>query len=428
VYAKQKMSSLRWRSLFFPCLLSLIFFFASVFPAHADSLEDAARALARKVNSSSKEFDGGYGWQNRSSVSSATSERLRAAFQAELERLHSRLDPESEGRLEILITEGPTHLHLIAVRTEDSNGNEGKEFIGSVTFSKGQFALSEHAGTVLRLDRQLLWQEPQPMLDLAQSNDPTGKPDVMLVLGRESISLYRWDDEKWQHKDSIPLPRLKVPQRDLRGEIHLYDHYFQFHLPGIECDGDAWQKLAFECDEETGIWSAEIRTGYPFSLDGGHSFFSVNPHYTGPKKFPLSGFFSAAELHSDDEDFEYRTAIAGMDGHAYVFSSGNENHKIPEALERLPLDLGSEIASAECQGRSIVFATGTKDGSLQDTLQGFDVEPKAATPVTAAVEFLGPILSLKAVDNRDNAELAAIVFNLTTGNYEAYRITVACGE
>jgi len=77
----------------------------------ADSLEDAARALARRVASDDKkDFALSYTWENRSSVSSTTSERMREAFVKELERLHSHAVLASEADLSIVITEGPSHI------------------------------------------------------------------------------------------------------------------------------------------------------------------------------------------------------------------------------------------------------------------------------------------------------------------------------
>ena len=423
MYAKQKLSPLRSRGRLFLSLLLAAILIAIPTPSRADSLEDAARALARKlVSTSKKNLGSSYAWENRSSVSTATSERMREAFEAELERLRSRLDFAPGAELSILITEGPSHIYLLA---EDSS--QDQEFIGSVTFPKGQFPAAERTATVLILDRQLLWQQPEMMLDLAQSNDPSGKPDVMVVLGGETLSLYRWNQEKWVLKDATHLPSRRPPLRGLRGEIHLEDHFFQFHLPGIECDGDAWQKLSFECEEQSGIWRAGFDPALPFSLDAGQNFFAVDLHYIGAKRFSLPGFFSVAPYYQSREHFQDQKALAGADGHTYVYVSGNEREKIPESLERLPVDWGSDLVqlSADCRERPLVLASGARDHSSQDTLQGFEVDPKAVTPVTTVTELSGPILSLKSVNE---SEAIAIVLHLATGNYEAYRVTIGCGD
>jgi hypothetical protein len=127
------------------------------------------------------------------------------------------------------------------------------------------------------------------------------------------------------------------------------------------------------------------------------------------------------------KDFQDQGTIAAADGHTYVYLSGNEREKIPESLERLPVDWGSDLVSlsSDCREGSLVVVSGSRDHSSQDTLQGFEVDPQAVTPVTAIAEFPGPILSL---DNANESEAVAIVFNLTTGNYEAYRVAIACGD
>jgi hypothetical protein len=424
VSADQELSPLRSRGYLLSCFIFAIFLAWFPRPARGDALEDAARALAHKVASNHrKNLGSSYAWENHGSVSQATSERMREAFEVELERLlRIRVDHVSEADVSIHITESPSQIRLLA-RVSSQDG----DVVDSVTLAKGQFASLEGSGTVLKLDRQIFWQQSESILDIAQSNDPSGKPDILVVLGRESLSLYRWNDEKWILKDSAPLPHSKTPLRDLRGEIHLDDHFFQFHLPGMECDGDAWQKLAFECEEQSGIWHAEFDFMLPFSLDAGRNFFAVDPHYIGPKKSPLARFFSLAPYRQSRPYYQDQETLAGVDGHAYVYLSGNEKENIPESLERLPVNWGSDLVqiSVNCREGSLVLASGAKDHSSPDTLQGFEVEPSAVSPVTAIGELPGPILALK---NADESEAIAIVFNLRTGNYEAYRVTVECDD
>jgi len=423
VFAKQKMSPSRSRGPALPCVL---FAFLCVFFAEAlraDSLEDAARSLARKlVSYLSRDVTSRYSWENHSSASSATSERMRKAFHGELERLRVRVDFESGSNLTIQLRESPSQIYMLAIHS-----NEKNEVISSVSAPKGQLGAAERTPNVLRLDRQLLWQQPERMLDLAVSNDPSGKPNVMLVMGRETLTLYRWSDGKWVLKDSAALPHSGPPSRDPRGEIHLDDHFFQFHLPGFECDGDAWQKLSLECEEQAGMWRSGFDPTLPFSLDPGHSFFAVDPHYIGPKKFPLQGFFSAAESQSENGSSNYQEVLAGADGHTYVYASGYKEDRVPESVERLPVEWGSDLVSfsAECRDDFVVVATGARDYTSRDTLQGFNVESKAATPVTAVVDFPGPILSLRG---EKDSNAVAIVFNLSTGNYEAYHVAMPCDD
>jgi hypothetical protein len=423
VSAKQKLSPPRLRAAFFLCLLlALVFAFTPILTC-ADSLEDAARALARKVAAGRTEKIGPYySWQNHSDLSPATSERLRAAFEAELDRQHLSMTESSGGDLSIQLTQGPSLIYLIATLSTEKG-----QTMASVSFPKAQFSAAERVGAVSKIDRQLLWQQPEAMLDLAQLDDSSGKPDLLLVLGKSSLTLYRREREQWALKDSVPLPRVNPPLRDLRGEIHLDDHFFQFHLPGVECDGDGWQKLAFECEERKGIWRAEFDPLLPpFSLDAGRNFFAVDPHYIGSKKPPLPAFFSASQFFSA-EDMWYQGILAGADGHSYFYQSGSEREHSPESLELVSANWGSELTTSpiNCRENSLVLATAPGDRTLRDTLQGFQLDQKTVTPATTVIEFPGPVLSLRP--ERDSAAIA-IVFNLTSGNYEAYRVTMECGD
>jgi hypothetical protein len=423
VSAKQKLSPPRLRAAFFLCLsLALVFAFTPILTC-ADSLEDAARALARKVAASRIEKAGSeYSWQNHSDLSPATSERMREAFQAELDRQHLSMTESSGADLSIQLTQGPSLIYLIAALSTEKG-----QTIASVSFPKAQFSAAERVGAVSKIDRQLLWQQPEAMLDLAQLDDSIGKPDLLLVLGRSSLSLYRRDKEQWALKDSVPLPRVNPPLRDPRGEIHLDDHFFQFHLPGFECDGDGWQKLAFECEERKGIWRAEFDAMLPFSLDAGRNFFAVDPHYIGPKKFPIIGFFSAFPFLSTEDQVGFQAILAGADGHNYFYQSGDEMEHAPESLEPISANWGSELITSptDCRENSLVLATGSHDRTFRDTLQGFQLDQKTVTPATTVIEFPGPVLSLRW-EKRSAA--IAIVFNLTTGNHEAYRVTMECGD
>src|SRR5205807_497087 len=79
--------------------------------------------------------------------------------------------------------------------------------------------------------------------------------------------------------------------------------------------------------------------------DPGRSFFAVDPHYSGPKRFSLAGFFSAARSPYSQEDFQYPTTVAGVDGHTYLYLDENEKEHVPESVERLPVEWGSDLVS-----------------------------------------------------------------------------------
>jgi hypothetical protein len=77
-----------------------------------------------------------------------------------------------------------------------------------------------------------------------------------------------------------------------------------------------------------------------------------------------------------------------------------------------------------CGGASQFMATGARDYTQTDSLQVFQTETSGAVAVSAELDFPGPITGLHAISDAPRA----VVRNLATGNYEAYRLSFSCGQ
>ena len=77
-----------------------------------------------------------------------------------------------------------------------------------------------------------------------------------------------------------------------------------------------------------------------------------------------------------------------------------------------------------CGGTNQFLATAARDYTQADSLQVFQLEPNGATPMSAPLDFPGPILDLHAAPGPNRA----VARNLSTGNYEAYRLDISCGQ
>lgn len=77
-----------------------------------------------------------------------------------------------------------------------------------------------------------------------------------------------------------------------------------------------------------------------------------------------------------------------------------------------------------CGGANEFLATGARDYTQTDSLQVFQAGSSGAVAVSAELDFPGPITALHAT----SATPRAVVRNLTTGNYEAYRLSFSCGQ
>jgi hypothetical protein len=94
------------------------------------------------------------------------------------------------------------------------------------------------------------------------------------------------------------------------------------------------------------------------------------------------------------------------------------------------LDIGGDVASVglQCDGRSVLLATGKGDWTQPDFVQAYELDATghAATLTGNPVEFAGPVTSLWATGTSGVAR--AVVHNLRTGEYEAYVLTASCSH
>jgi hypothetical protein len=87
---------------------------------------------------------------------------------------------------------------------------------------------------------------------------------------------------------------------------------------------------------------------------------------------------------------------------------------------------GTEIVMGApvCGGASQFLATGARDYTQPDSLQLYELKSRGADPISAELNFPGPITALHAPSESPRA----VVRNLATGNYEAYRLSVSCTQ
>jgi hypothetical protein len=89
---------------------------------------------------------------------------------------------------------------------------------------------------------------------------------------------------------------------------------------------------------------------------------------------------------------------------------------------------GTEVMmTSVCGGSRQFLATGAGDYTKTDSLQVFQMESDGAVALSAELNSPGPIMALHAGITVQDSPIA-IVRNLTTGNYEAYRLSFSCGQ
>ncbi len=392
----------RWHAIFC-ALLSFI-------PPGAHAAEDlngAARELARQTAAFAgpgEPVSVAYG--NASSLGSAGLGQARAVFEAALKEAGLRVSdvaPAAEVRL--TLSENQSQYLLVE---EARKGDERQVWMAA--WKRAEPAAAAPLG--MTLDRKLLWEQEEQILDVAF---PAAG---MLVLSPSKVTLYTRQNASWEPRRAVPLAPGKPWPRDLRGRLRVTGASFQAFLPGMACGGSAEPSLSMECQAGDDPWVLE---------SGSHAtllanFAATRNHFDGRVatqaglRKTIAPFYSAASV---EEQGRPLWLLATLDGRTQIFDAWLEPVGAVASW-------GSDIAGTEagCGGGSQVLATRPGDAGEPDAIQTFAIVNRAAAPLTAPVEFAGPVTALWPASA---TSALAVTRDPLTGRYAAYVITVVCG-
>jgi hypothetical protein len=342
VYAKQKLSPPRPCGRFSVFLLLGFLSFCAPAASRADSLDDAARILARKVAAvPQRERHFLLSWQNHSSIADESSESLKASFTDELGGVYLAEKLESGAHiLQVSIEETPAFYVLIA-----SVPTTVGEAACIHRLARSSLAATAASRAQHRLLKELIWQQQEPILAAAEMGEDANRLGPLLVLNRDKLSLYQHETDRWEVQDTKRVPATEKAARAPRGEIHLSfgaGEKNSILLPDQACEVEVAEKLALNCREASNTWA-----------------------------------------------------------------------------------LGMLLTSSCSQEVSIVRA-GSGDWSVPDRLLLRNPSSEKTAPSLAELDLPGPVLSISAGLHLKRGTV--VVFNLSTGNYEVYRITLVCGN
>ncbi len=111
-------------------------------------------------------------------------------------------------------------------------------------------------------------------------------------------------------------------------------------------------------------------------------------------------------------------------------ADGETSNRFPLMMDLAPTSSpsqgkGIELAIAPvCGGTNQFLATSARDYTQTDSLQVFQTEPNGPVAMSGELDFPGPIVALHAAPDAPRA----VVRNLSTGYYEAYRLAISCGQ
>ena len=406
------------------CLAS--FLLATVFlPSSlcASGLGDTARQLAHKIATTAGPGAFALEVTNRSSLDDKSVREVRSALEAQLhlEGVSTAKAEQAMGTVEIVLSESLREYVWTAAIMIGSD--EKKVALVSLPRSSMGTGAPFTAALPIILKTTLLFAQEQPMLDVALVEMPGGAR--LLVLNGDAVAVYRHHGAnaagQWELEASLPITHSRTFPRDLRGRLLLRrDHLFDVYLPGTFCrtTSTSVAPLTLTCNDTDDPW--------PLLPDDGsvRAFFAASRNFfTGAlspgigKVSNVPSFYSATLLPRSNYNL---WVLAAVDGSMHLVD-GMTDQLIRGGK------WGSDLAAvhSSCGTGTQLLASESGDAE-RDGLRAFEVPDRDPVTASSAVEFDGRIVALWPESSGNSA--AAIVKRKDTGWYEAYRVSISCGN
>jgi len=369
----------------------------------ADDVAGAVRELARKtVALAGRGEPVSISWRNLSSLASGDFNQVRTAFDGAVRDAGGRVSeiaPLVEVRL--TLSGNPSQFLMVA---EARKGEDRQVWIASWK----RTAPAPPAGSALTVEKKLVWEQEEPILDMAMLGPG------MLVLSPSRVSLQR--DTGTQ---SLPLTPTRPWPRDLRGHLRVNGGGFKVYLPGVACSGATDPSLTMECHPSDEPWTLDAGTRGVFlaGFTPGRNYFDGRVSTANALRKTVGPFFSAASVEENGRAY---WLLAMLDGRTQIFDAAFEPVGSVASW-------GSDLASTEarCGGGSQILATKAGDAREADSIRAFGLVNRTPVPLSAPLDLPGPVTAFWSLGG--NSALA-VVSDLASGRYQAYVITVNCGE
>ncbi len=393
------------------CLFFLIFLSAP--GAFASLWQPPAEQLARKIAAVTGPGAVALTVENRSTLGRADSDEVRRQLLTELGALGLHFVSADQAAAIVQVTLSENQQSYVWIAEIHQGTNEPSIVMISVPRPSG--AAAGQSQSAMTIKKMLLWSDVSRILDLAFLN---ANPMRMVVLEPGSIVLYSQQNGHWQLEQSLPIVSLRPWPRDLRGRLMLRkDHLFDAYLPGLFCPSSANTPLAITCQPSDDPWPLAPD---PFNLSG--FFASSRNFFTGvlapgvQKQTAVAPFYSAAPLPRDKYTL---WIVSTLDGQLHLLDGITD--------QTAGIGWGSDLAAVKspCSSGWQILATSNHDNA-GDAVTAFEFPDREPVAASQPVEFNGRITALWTEPDESGA--VAIVQNSESGSYEAYLLSIACGQ
>lgn len=264
---------------------------------------------------------------------------------------------------------------------------------------------------MLTLHKTTVWVQDSPILDFYRDQQ------TLILLEPSQISTYISQNGQWRQRYTLAITHSLPWPRDLRGRLQVSGTQMTAFLPGTRCTG-ALSSPALECRDSDDPWQLDQGTLV--------AFFSAHRNFfTGLLSAPAAGasvlpFFSAAALQSGES---HQWLFAGTDGRTRLYL---DELSAPAAVFNA---WGSNIAAIHsgCGSGWQLLAGSPSDSVRPDSVQVTEISGREAQPGSSSVELAGALESL-ATAGKNGEMVNGVLHSTATGKYEAFILTVGCGE
>ncbi|HEY3973068.1 MAG TPA: hypothetical protein VGM18_08695 [Candidatus Sulfotelmatobacter sp.] len=387
--------------------------------AHAADWNVAEQQLARKVVTVTGPGAVALTVQNRSSLARRDSEAVQNGLRSALEGLGVRFvgTDQAAATVAISLSENSTSYVWVA----EIHQGAGENAVVMVALPRPEGAVTPHESVPLSLRKTFLWSQDDPILDVAVLEE-NGTPTRIAVLDANKVGLYRWQAGKWQAEQTLGIVHARPWPRDLRGRLMVAkDHLLDVYLPGETCRASTGVPLTLNCRENDDPWPL-VSAGLSGTPAMGAFYAPTRNFFTGVLSPGVGRFKTVAKFYS--------AAVLPREKYLlWMFAATDGRIHLIDGMSDQPMtaNWGSDIASVKtaCGAGWQVLAS-TYDEETGDSLRAYEFPDRDPVAVSAAVDFSGWGL-ITALWTEPNGETAvAVLRNRETGNYEAFRLAVAC--